>query len=154
MGERVLYYNTRLTWSGESSMSWNNSDENWTLGEYRCGNTDGMDVVFGDTGSGMVTLKGKLAPKSVLVNNSENHSYYFGGSLFGEGVLADGVLRGDMQLIKDGEGDLNINSVNAYTGGTILKNGTLVIGFDKSLGSGDVTADGGHANSRRPSSLQ
>ena len=130
----VLYYNTRLTWSGENQV-WDNRTESWMLGEYRYSNTDGMDVVFGDTGSGNVYLSGTLAPKSVLVENSKNHDYCF---------MRYGSLTGGMQLIKDGEGKLAIaNTTNDYTGGTIIKGGTLQMGNENALGSGDVTLMGG-----------
>ena len=133
----VLYYNTRLTWSGESQL-WDNRTESWMLGEYRCGNTDGVDVVFGDKGSGNVYLSGTLAPKSVLVENSKNHDYCF---------MRYGSLTGGMQLIKDGEGKLSIaNTTNDYTGGTIIKGGTLQMGNENALGSGDVTLMGGTLN--------
>ena len=133
----VLYYNARLTWSGDSQF-WDNRTESWMLGEYRYSNTDGMDVVFGDKGSGYVNLLGTLAPKSVLVENSKNHDYCF---------MRSGSLTGGMQLIKDGEGKLSIaDTTNDYTGGTIIKGGTLQMGNENALGSGDVTLMGGTLN--------
>ncbi len=141
----VLYYNARLTWSGDSQF-WDNRTESWMLGEYRCGNTDGMDVVFGDTGSGDVIIGSAVAPKSVLVDNSKWHDYVF----YRPGPTG---LTGSMQLIKDGEGKLTIKEAHDYTGGTVIKGGLLELESRKALGSGDVTLMGGTLDIQRCSAL-
>ena len=122
------------TWTGGQSRLWNNQDRNWVQGEYGYRNTDGADVKFTDTASGEVTLAGELAPKSVLVDNSAGHDYTFKG---------EGRIVGTATLTKEGEGTLTINTANTFTGGTLLKLGTLVMGKDSALGSGDVTLAGG-----------
>ncbi len=122
------------TWTGGQSRLWNNQDRNWVQGEYGYRNTDGADVKFTDTASGEVTLAGELAPKSVLVDNSAGHDYTFKG---------EGRIVGTATLTKEGEGTLTINTANTFTGGTLLKGGTLVMGKDSALGSGDVTLAGG-----------
>ena len=141
----VLYYNARLIWSGENH-AWDNRAESWMLGEYRYSNTDGMDVVFGDKGSGEVLIGSAVAPKSVLVDNSKGHDYVF----YRTGPTG---LTGSMQLIKDGEGKLTIKEAHDYTGGTVIKGGLLELESRKALGSGDVTLMGGTLDIQRCSAL-
>ena len=125
-----------LTWNGdEDHMTWNTEDTNWLQGETSAKYTDGTEVVFGNTGSGTVTLADTFAPASVLVENNTGSDYTFTG----EGT-GDGKLTGEgTKLTKSGDGTLNIETANEYTGGTIINGGTLVMGNDKALGSGNVT---------------
>ncbi len=118
-----------LTWNG-GSMEWNTTDDNWLQDETAAKYTDGADVVFGDTGCGRVTLVGSFEPKSVLVENTPGHTYFFNGN---------GNLTGTMQLTKEGEGKLTITTANDYTGGTVIKGGTLQMGNAKALGNGTIT---------------
>ena len=125
-----------LTWNG-GSMEWNTTDDNWLQDETAAKYTNEADVVFGNTGCGRVTLVGSFAPKSVLVENTPGHTYFFNGN---------GNLTGAMQLTKDGEGLLFIYTANDYTGGTVIKGGTLQMVNENALGSEDVTLMGGTLN--------
>ena len=120
-----------LTWNG-GTMTWNTTDNNWLSGETDTQFTDGSAVVFGDKGSGSVTLDGTLAPASVEVTSYND--YTFSG---------DGKLTGSMQLVKDGKGTLTINTANNYTGGTLIKGGTVVLDYDCTKGTGDIKLIGG-----------
>ncbi len=118
-----------LIWNGsEGQMTWNTTDKNWLQGGASVVYTNDRSVVFRDTGSGEVTLAGELKPASVLVE-AENE-YTFSGT---------GKLSGDMTLTKSGCGTLTIYTANGYTGGTVIKEGTIVMGNDKALGTGNVT---------------
>ena len=118
-----------LTWNGaEGRMTWNTSYNHWLQGGEPVLYKDGSDVVFGDNGSGEVVLDGTLKPGSVLVE--ADNDYIFSG---------EGKLSGKMTLTKNGSGTLTINTANEYSGGTIINSGTLVLGHDKALGTGDVT---------------
>lgn len=121
-----------LTWTNSSgNMKWSTEDRNWkgTSAIFSKCFTDGSDVVFGDTGSGEVTLVGTLEPASVTV--ATGNDYTFAG---------DGKLTGNtMQLVKEGAGTLTINTSNSYKGGTVLKEGALVLGDSNALGNGNVT---------------
>ena len=136
----TLYYSAPLpelltaTWSGGQSRVWNTTDKNWTQGEYSYAYKDGVDVVFGDTGSGSVSLEGTLAPKSVLVENTADHDYVLESS---------GKLSGATSLTKNGEGKLTINTANDYTGGTVLNGGTLVAGSGTAFGVGAIQISNG-----------
>ena len=129
---------TTATWSGAVSMAWNTENLNWSQGEYAYRYTDGVDVVFDNSGAaGEVELQGEFSPVSVLVDNDAEHGYTFSG---------EGRLTGDMQLTKDGEGTLTINTENDYTGGTILNAGTLEAGNASAFGSGSIQINGGTLN--------
>ena len=118
-----------LTWNGaEGHMTWNTSYYYWLQGDTPALYTNGSDVVFGDNGSGEVTLAGDLKPASVLVDSSKDYTFSGDGKLVGEGTT----------LTKSGSGTLTINTANDYTGGTSINGGTLVLGDNKALGKGSV----------------
>ena len=126
---------TIATWCNESGDGmWNIHSVNWEQGDFNYAYIDGVDIIFEDEGAGNVTLVGSLAPKSVLVNNSNGKDYIWSGS---------GSLSGNMSLIKQGEGTLTINTANTYTGGTSITGGTLKVGHVQALGIGAVAINGG-----------
>lgn len=63
----------------------------------------------------------------------------------GRQITVSAPLAGNsgVQLVKDGEGTLVINTNSTYTGGTILNSGTLSLGNGAALGTGDLTISGG-----------
>ena len=124
----------KFCWTGSQSVTWNTSDINWTYEGQSVAYGNGVDVAFGNDGSGWVELEGELAPASVLVDNGSGHDYTFAGS---------GKLTGDMQLTKDGSGTLYIATANDYTGGTVLSGGTLVMWDENAFGTGPVIMNGG-----------
>ena len=118
------------TWIGEQSRAWNTEDFNWKQGDNTYQYKDDVAVVFNDEGKERnVELNGELAPKSVLVENSEGHDYTFTGK---------GKLIGETVLVKQGAGTLTVNTANDYAGGTTIAGGTLVMGRNDALGSGEV----------------
>ena len=144
----TLYYMSgaelkAATWAptGESHL-WNTTDRNWVQNDMRYRYMDGVTTVFDDTAfnlladyEGDVYLKGVYTPSSVQVNNSAENDYTF---------MDDGAIAGTTTtLTKEGEGSLTIQNANSYSGGTILKQGTLVVANAGALGSGDVTQVGG-----------
>ena len=69
--------------------------------------------------------------------NSTDHGMNLTGDVTltvpdGSAAAITGLVNGTGRLIKDGAGQLNLNAVNTYTGGTILRGGTLAMGNDKS----------------------
>ena len=129
-----------LIWNGSwNDMTWNTENGNWLLNGAHAVYANGNDVEFGDTGNGYVSLSGELAPSSVLVKSD---NYYF----FCDDIGESNKLTGTMQLTKEGEGKLTIQTANDYKGGTIIKGGTLQMGNENALGSGDVTLMGGTLN--------
>lgn len=122
------------TWDPQEGRVWNKTARNWEQDGYHYQFKDGVEVLFGDSGSGIVTLEGELAPESVLVKNGTSHAYTFDG---------DGALSGAATLTKEGKGVLTVNTANGYTGGTTLEAGKIVVGNDTALGKGDVEIYGG-----------
>ena len=124
---------TTLTWAASSGTwavgtgagQWNGtvSDLN-----YR----DGDSVVFDKSAS--VTVGSVVLPADVLVSHTE-------------GVVElrsteEGQISGNTKLTKTGAGELVLNLANAYTGGTVVKEGRLTLGDDMALGLGAVQLEG------------
>src|SRR6185503_12869019 len=81
--------------------------------------SDYSPVTFNDLGSNnvAVALTGALRPASLNVNATKNYS--FGGT---------GALVGTNSLLKSGAGQLTISASNAFSGGSTLSNGTIILG--------------------------
>lgn len=90
----------------------------------------GKEVVFENAGT--VTIGDIVAPKSLLVK--------------GDGVTVwngMGQITGETSVVKEGSGTLEMNAVNAYTGGTQISDGTVKAGGAGSFGSGMIELTGG-----------
>ncbi|MEU1269310.1 phosphatase PAP2 family protein [Streptomyces sp. NPDC005799] len=59
-------------------------------------------------------------------------------------------IEGDGGLTKQGTGTLTLTGHNTYTGGTVVKDGTLVAASSHALGHGDVRVSGGSLRVQRP----
>jgi len=83
----------------------------------------------------VVTLNSTVTPASTVVSNV-THSYTISGT---------GTIGGTGGLTKNGAGTLNLSVTGAFTGGTVLANGTLMLGNAKALGAsgGTVTVNSG-----------
>ena len=57
-----------------------------------------------------------------------------------------GAISGTGSLTKDGPGTLLLSGANTYTGGTVLRAGTLTVKGTQALGLGDVVVNGGILN--------
>ncbi|MCH8164738.1 MAG: autotransporter domain-containing protein [Planctomycetes bacterium] len=70
-------------------------------------------------------------------------------------VVLNGIISGSGgSLLKQGAGMLTLSRANTYTGGTTLELGTIVLGHNRALGTGDLSVTGNSAiqssdNSRR-----
>ena len=137
-----LYYDTRpdlvtATWTNDSADGkWNTTSLNWEQDEFDYEYKDGVAVVFGDEGAGTVTLVGDIAPKSVLVDSSQDYTWV-------ADATESGTLTGSMKLTKQGTGTLHIKTSNDFTGGTQIEGGTVVAGTATALGTGAVQLNGG-----------
>jgi autotransporter-associated beta strand protein len=128
-----------LTWHGDGVINnWDTSSTNWLSGTNLVGFGAGDNVTFDDTGSNSpaINLVGALAPASV--NVAANQNYALAGS---------GSLAGSMALAKSDAGILTIGTSNAFTGGTFVQGGTIVMGNAGAnaygLGTGTVTLNDG-----------
>ncbi len=104
----------------------------WADGLY--GFRNGQKVVFEDAGA--VTIDGIVAPQAVAVRGSGNSTW-----------CGLGQLAGETALIKEGSGTLIMNAFNAYSGGTLIKEGCVTAGGEASFGTGAIELSGGVLNS-------
>ena len=128
--ELTAYHSGSKTWSGTEDSIWDlgtsmafKNDENGESDVF----VPGDDVVFDDTAAGTdVVISGRLQPASVTFRNEEK-DYTLTG---------DGSIVGEASLVKEGNGNLTIGNINAYTGGTYIKGGKLTAGvFANNVGN-------------------
>lgn len=129
------YVAKNLVWTGGNPNTiWDiATDANWLNGASHTVFNNSDLVTFNAVGSinPTVTLSGTLAPGSVTVDTSGNN-YTFSGS---------GQIAGGASLTKTSPGTLVVQTVNTYSGGTVVNNGTLQLGVNNAIpstGSGDV----------------
>ena len=84
--------------------------------------------------------------RPVVITNGECSLSAASGSTMS--ILA--VVSGNGTLVKSGAGNVQLNATNTYTGGTIVREGILILGSSNAnkngLGTGNVTLDGGTLN--------
>ena len=85
---------------------------------------------------GNVTLNGTLNSGSWLSLYRDKTATLMSGYMYGK-------FTGVGKVVKSGSGTVVLNASNTYTGGTDIKAGTLKLGADKALGTGNVTMSGG-----------
>lgn len=110
-----------LVWVGNGSTNpWDGTSPMWSRGGAPTTFNDGDFVSLDDTGSAApaIALNGTLQPGGVVVDSSLKN-YTLGG----------GTFSGTMALTKRGSGTLALRSNHAHTGGTVVEDGTLVLGL-------------------------
>jgi autotransporter-associated beta strand protein len=112
-----------VTWDSANNVNWNN-------GTNASMYADKASVTFNDANNGnyAVTLNSTVQPASVTFNNSLGN-YMISGT---------GTIAGTASLSKSGTGTVTLSTANTYTGGTVISNGTVVLGSNKALGFGGV----------------
>ncbi len=109
---------TDFRWSAGSS--WDTSSSAFTTFDQTLASaySDGTSVIFDISGDNSLTiaLSGTLQPSAVYIMNPKEHDYTFGGS---------GTLSGDMDLWKSMQGTATFDTDLAFTGTTIVSEGTL-----------------------------
>lgn len=129
-------YSSELTWNGSAGNNqWVTKGDGSTPW---AGSADGDNkfyqndsVVFGPNGDKNVDIVGNVVPNSIRVTGD---GYVFGGT---------GSIIGKGALYKEGNGDLTIKTNNAYTGGTVISGGRIILDARDGLGTGYITFDGG-----------
>jgi arabinan endo-1,5-alpha-L-arabinosidase len=121
-----------LTVPAPTALSWKNTggtgdgatwdaagNQNWNYGSGPATYTNGDNVTFNDANNGhySVTVNTTVTPGSVVVNNSLGN-YTISGA---------GTIGGTGSLTKSGTGTLTISTANAYSGGTTVTAGKLLI---------------------------
>ncbi len=100
----------------------------WANGLY--GFKEGQAVVFENAGT--VTIGDLVMPQSVCVKGDGNTT-----------LNGMGQIIGSSTIMKEGKGTLQMNADNAYTGGTQIKEGTVIAGGAASFGTGTIEVSGG-----------
>jgi fibronectin-binding autotransporter adhesin len=150
---------------------WQNGagNNNWSeiTGAINAAFSDGAFAIF-SAAPGTVTVDDSLGAVTALGMQFASDGYTIGGDNIalvgpqsvirvGDGTAAglgytatiDSVLTGATQLVKTDLGTLVLNGANTYTGGTLVKVGTLRIASDANLGAatGGISFDGGTLHS-------
>jgi autotransporter-associated beta strand protein len=132
------YTAKNLVWTGgnpDTTWSVNNpGNTNWLNGASHSVFNNSDNVTFNSVGSTnpTVNLPGAVSPASLTVDTISN-SYTFSGA---------GQIAGATSLVKKSGGTLVLQTVNGYSGGTVISNGVIQLGVNNavpSVGAGDVT---------------
>lgn len=110
-----------LVWTGNGTTNpWDTTSAVWTRSGVSTSFNDGDYVSLDDSGSAspVITLSGVLQPASVLVDASSKNYTLVGGSFGGSATLT-----------KRGSGTLTLRSNHSHSGGTVMEDGTLVLGL-------------------------
>ncbi|HEV2319612.1 MAG TPA: autotransporter-associated beta strand repeat-containing protein, partial [Verrucomicrobiae bacterium] len=124
-----------LLWTGDASSAWNTTAVNWLNGVTATAYADGDTVTFNDSAANStVTITNAIFPDYVLFDNASlNYALNSSG----------GGIAGGTSLIKTNSGSLTLNGSNAYSGGTYLDGGTLVLNNASAAGGGIITLNAG-----------
>jgi len=111
----LLWAGGAATWDINTTAGWNGNLVKFLIPD---------SVRFDDSASGnyTVTLTGNLYPSALVVSGSTDYAFTGAGS-----------IRGAAALVKDGSSTLTLGTLNAYTGGTIVKNGGLKLGLSNAV---------------------
>lgn len=133
-----VYVPKNLVWTGGPfNADWNiNNDANWLDGVTQSKFLNSDNVTFNSVGltNPTVNLTATVAPGTVTVDAAS--TYTFSGS---------GQIAGQASLIKKNSGTLELNTINTYSGGTVVSNGTIKVGNANAIsstGSGNVSVQG------------
>jgi rhamnogalacturonan endolyase len=126
---------TGLVWTGDMSSAWNTTAVNWLNGVTATDYSDGDTVTFNDS----------AANSTVIITNAVSPDYvlFANASLNYVVTSSGGGVSGPTSLIKTNSGTLTLNGANAYSGGTYLDSGALVLNNASAAGSGIITLNAG-----------
>ncbi|MCX6896818.1 MAG: hypothetical protein NTZ16_15280 [Verrucomicrobia bacterium] len=132
---------TNLTWQGASagSADWGNALTGWTNSTGVATFTSSNAVTFDNTAPALtVNLPGTVTPVAINITNDAAHNLTLAGG---------GKISGETFLAKTGPGAVTLANTggNDFTGGVLLKAGTLNLGAATALGAatGTLTITGG-----------
>ena len=123
-------YQPDLTWS-QSATKWDLSSKSWNQGQDVY--VDAKKVLFDTDGETTVELNDVVSPEVVVAKGSGHVSI--------EGM---GSISGATSVNKGGEGTLTLNTLNDYTGSTVLHDGVLE--FNTLKNGSEPSAIGASAN--------
>lgn len=113
------------------------------------GMTIDSSLAYTLAGGGYTFDNGASDPTLAAVKGSHTVSaaLTFGGAVsvspaLGAKLTLNGALGGAGSLVLGGAGELLLTSANSYSGGTVLKAGSLLVAENATLGAGPITTDG------------
>ena len=124
-----------LIWHGDFSNVWDKTSKNWLNADSMAAAfIDSSKLLFPDKGTAQgIEINDIMAPGDILV--SANNDYSFNGP---------GQIAGSGSLNKTGNGTLSLLTLNAYTGPSVLHDGTIAF---NTIANGDsLSAIGASAN--------
>jgi autotransporter-associated beta strand protein len=123
-------------WDNGTSTNWNNNVNSFQAGD---------NVFFTDINNGFysVTLNTTVSPASTTVDN-ESGDYIITGT---------GNISGSGSVTKIGSRTLTLHTVNTYTGGTTIAEGTLIAAVNGAIPNGSVSITGGTLQLARSTGL-
>ncbi|MEZ0387303.1 MAG: autotransporter-associated beta strand repeat-containing protein [Verrucomicrobium sp.] len=132
---QITLGNKALTWTGSTNAAWDlNTTTNWVDGTNLAEKFfQGDAVTFIDgAANAAITITGALTPSSVTFNNSTATTYTITSS-------AGNTLGGSAIVQKFNTGTAILIGPNTYTGGTLIRQGTLVGQNATAFGTGVIT---------------
>lgn len=136
-----------VNWDGSVDATWSQPDAtSWTGGTYNVGD----DVVFGNTGLGIVTLSGALTPGGLTFQHTAGIYYITNAGSTANNIVATGGLSlsggGTLQIGNLANSPSTLASLLAWSGATTISSGSsLAVTRPGTLGGAGslVTLDGG-----------
>ena len=115
-----------LTWVGDGSANvWDvNATPNWNNGSGPATYGNNSYTMFDDTGSATpaVNINNLVSPNSIS-NNAATKNYVLGANTGSVGKITGGA-----SLVQNGTGQLTLQTLNDYLGGTAINAGTVLLG--------------------------
>jgi len=114
-----------LIWTGAVNTNWDLLTKNWlsngvAVSYFQGFSSPDPNVTFNDIGLGSVNIAGVVQPGSMtFANNLTNYTFTSNSMTF---------VIGNTGITLNGKGSVTLNSPNAFTGDTIIDQGTLILG--------------------------
>ncbi|MBQ1960502.1 MAG: autotransporter-associated beta strand repeat-containing protein, partial [Akkermansia sp.] len=141
-GALVLKMSSVLEWQNKAKTTWAQGCGGWVDEDGVTSDFNNNDVVVFRKGT--VSITGAVNPGRVYVDTAQTVT--FKTTYQKKTGQYSGIISGDCAIEKSGKGTLRMNDGNTYSGGTILKAGTLTATGISSFGSGDISIMGGTLN--------
>ncbi len=127
-----------LTWTNLAGTGlWSTAavDANWDNGGTQDYFYQSDAVTFGDTGAGIVTIVGAVAPSAITIDSALDYTF---------SAAAGNYVGGGTGLTKDGAGSLTLSSANSlrFGGAVVINEGNLLLSGQQSF-TGGLTVNGG-----------
>lgn len=121
-----------LTWAGTTG-TWEiaGADGDWNTGADNFFYGDGITFNDSNGSNTTIALTGTLQPSGITVN-SDTNQFVLNGS-------AGNLIAGTGGLLKDGTSILTVNAPNTFSGGSVIREGTVNLTQAGALGTGSVT---------------